>query len=124
MQPHIISDLLQHVVTQFQDERVRIEGAISKLEHFVTHLLDSASEQNNSQTNQRVLMGRTRSRAGWTPEARAAASARMQAYWAGTRNGGDTMLRRSKRKKNLMSIPKNFSETESSQIKQRRNVAA
>ncbi len=78
---------------QLHTERARIEGAIAKLEHFVSNLMDSASHSPRRRdyfVTQKNALPYQRSRAGWTTEAREAASNRMKNYWSQRRQEAES----------------------------------
>ena len=90
-----VSRSIQLALEQLHDERERIEGAIAKLEGFLGNLIDSATASikrrgrpasTSPRAANRVRAAKTRSREGWTDEARNAAAERMKKYWAERRD--------------------------------------
>lgn len=96
MIPSSVNESIMTALAELHQERDRIDNAIAELEGFLTglgHANPQLARQHGPmlrlQTN--VLPYRkTRSRAGWTPEARQAAAERMRQYWASRRSEQDT----------------------------------
>lgn len=118
-----VSRSIQLALEQLHEERERIEGAIAKLEGFLGNLVDSAtasikrrgrpaaaaatpavSERRpvnaGSRNTSRVRAAKTRSREGWTDEARKAAAERMRKYWGERRKASaDGTVKNSRRRR-------------------------
>lgn len=112
-----VNKSIQSALEQLHDERERIEGAIAKLEGFLGNLIDTAAQGMKRRSNASESFVRkfsrptpyTRSRAGWTEEARSAAAERMRAYWASRRTEDGGTITRTTRTSKVRTRPANSS---------------